>query len=299
MSRAGGQRYGPAVVLDFDPDRTPVTPKDAATVVVVRDAHPGVEVFCVKRHAKSGFMGGAVVFPGGKVDAADRAEAWARQSTALSPRVRALAELETDARGYAIAALRELLEEGAMLPVAGGALDDAGALALRDALAAGAALSELLAGRGLRADVARLEAIARWVTPAAETRRYDTRFYLLACPEGQSGRHDEHETTTSFWKRPSEVLELWERGEVFLAPPTARTLDVLSPAESVESALEIARSEPLDPLCPFFTREGDSVLLALPGDPLYPELHPEPVDPRAPTRFVMQDGRFVPQRPSR
>jgi 8-oxo-dGTP pyrophosphatase MutT (NUDIX family) len=293
-------------VLDFDSKRDPVVPRDAATVMVIRpaEARDGIQVFCVQRHVRSGFMGGAIVFPGGKVDASDYAPAWADRATPLTERARALAELESTARAFAIAALRELLEEAAMLPVIGGALDSEGALALRRGLAgrvaagepASVVLLELCAARGLSVDAARLEAFARWVTPTAETRRYDTRFYLLAAPEGQSGQHDEHETTTSFWRAPEEVLELWMQGKIFLAPPTARTLQLLSPAQSVEQALAIARMQSLDPVCPFFAQEGDRVLLALPGDPLYPEPHPEPTDPRAPTRFVLEDGRFVPRR---
>jgi 8-oxo-dGTP pyrophosphatase MutT (NUDIX family) len=292
-------------MLDFDPNRQAVTPRDAATVVVVRPATVGIEVFAVKRHARSGFMGGALVFPGGKVDAADRSPGWALRSTPLSSRALSLASDPGAALGFAIAALRELLEEAAILPVTGGELDAEAALALRAELTArtgaGAtpseALLELLQTRGLSADAGRLEPLSRWITPAAETRRYDTRFYLMPLPERQSGRHDEHETTMSLWKTPAELLELWARGEVFLAPPTSRTLDLLSEARDVDDAIAIARAHPLDSLCPFFTQDGDQVVLALPGDPLYPEAAPAPADPRAPTRFVMEAGRFVPRRP--
>lgn len=282
-------------MLDLDPSREPVRPKDAATVVVVREAGPGIEVFCVKRHARSGFMGGAVVFPGGKVDESDRAEQWAARATPLSARALALAESESDARGFAIAALRELCEEAAILPVVGGALDTEAMLALREQLSETRFL-DLIEQRQLALDAALLEPLSRWITPRAESRRYDTRFYLLPLPERQSGKHDERETTTSFWARPGEVLEMWTRGEIFLAPPTCRTLEVLSPASSIQAALELARAHPLQPVCPHFAQDGDAVVLALPGDPLYPEPHPAPADPSAPTRFVLEDGRFVPRR---
>jgi 8-oxo-dGTP pyrophosphatase MutT (NUDIX family) len=287
-------------MLDFDSNRAAVAPKDAATVVVIRPAERGVEVFAVKRHARSGFMGGALVFPGGKVDVTDRSARWVDRATPLGDRARSLAESAEDARAFAVAALRELLEEAALLPIIGGELDDGGALALRRELslregAQGEALLDWLEQRGLSVDTGALVPLSRWITPAAETRRYDTRFYLLRAPEHQHGRHDEHETTQSFWKTPSELLELWAAGDVFLAPPTSRTLELLAEARDVEHALAIAEAHPLEPVCPFFTQDGDAVVLALPGDPLYPEPAPPP-PAGAPTRFVMEGGRFVPRR---
>ncbi len=292
-------------MLSFDPSREPATPKPAATVVVVREPRPGkIEVFFVKRHAASGFMGGALVFPGGKLADADARPEWAKSSTGVSARCLELAPTEPEARAFAIAALRELLEEAAILPLRGTALDDAALLSLRDALNArtkegrdGAeAFYEACMERSLRLDSGRLEAFARWITPAAEPRRYDTRFYLLPLAEAQSGRHDEHETTQSFWATPEDVLARWAKQEVFLAPPTTRVLDLLCPMTTIDEAKELARAQRLEPICPFVVMDKDRVVLALPGDPLFPEPAPAPSDPRAPTRFVMQDGRFLPER---
>src|SRR5690349_12997588 len=100
-------------MLDLDPKRTGVAPRPAATLVVVRDAAAGVEVFCVERHPKSGFLGGAIVFPGGKVDPADASEAWAQVSDGG----------EGEDRAHRVAACREALEEAAILPVRGGPVD--------------------------------------------------------------------------------------------------------------------------------------------------------------------------------
>src|SRR5579872_7361430 len=100
-------------MLDLDPSRAGVAPRDAATLVVVRDAPAGgVEVFCVERH-KAGFLGGAVVFPGGKLDAGDADAAWASCTTAPSPAAASMAADEASLRGLAIAACREALEEAA------------------------------------------------------------------------------------------------------------------------------------------------------------------------------------------
>jgi 8-oxo-dGTP pyrophosphatase MutT (NUDIX family) len=286
-------------MLDLDPDRPPVVPRDAATVVVLRQGRGAVELFCVKRHARSGFLGGAVVFPGGKVDPTDGHGQWADLSSPLAPRARELADSVEVARTFAVAALRELLEEAAILPVVGARLDARAALSLRAELgenAASSAFAELLRRHDLTVDTARLEALWRWVTPAAESRRYDTRFYVMPLPEGQTGQHDQHETTSSFWATPRDILDRWERGEIFMAPPTVRTAEIFLDADSVEAALGIARAQSLEPVCPFFTMENDRAVLALPGDPLYPEPAPVPGDPAAPTRFELVDNRFVGRR---
>jgi 8-oxo-dGTP pyrophosphatase MutT (NUDIX family) len=235
-------------MLQFDPEREPVTPKDAATVAVVRETAAGLEVFCVQRHTRSGFLGGAVVFPGGKVDVADRGEHWRNLTTDLTARARSFAEDEPTARSFAVAALRELLEEAAILAVEGGELDAEQTAELRSELSRRAAsetqahaFAGLLRERGLKADTSRLEALAHWITPAAESRRYDTRFYILPLPGRQHGAHDRHETTASFWATPREVLGRWERGEIFLAPPTSRTLQILLPASDRPGAAAGAR----------------------------------------------------------
>jgi 8-oxo-dGTP pyrophosphatase MutT (NUDIX family) len=279
----------------------PATPKDAATVVVMRRSSRGLELFCVERHKRSGFMGGALVFPGGKVDRSDHHELWQRLATELSLRTRQFAEREVQARAFAVAVLREALEEAAILPVVGNAVDADLALALRSALSAHApgalpALAELLDERGLVLDTGRLEAVGRWITPAAEPKRFDTRFYLLALPEGQHGAHDDHETTKSFWATPRELFERWERREVMLAPPTAWTIGLFYGLPDYDAAFAVARRQSLAPVEPNFTNDGSDVVLTLPGDPLHPVASPAPEDPDAPTRFVLRDGRFVPAR---
>jgi 8-oxo-dGTP pyrophosphatase MutT (NUDIX family) len=291
-------------VLNFDPNRPKTPPKDAATVIVVREASGGIELFCVERHARSGFLGGAVVFPGGKVDAADQEPGWGELCTPLSPRALSFAERQEVAQSFAIAALRELLEEGAILPVVGDVIDGADALRLRERLAKptepgqpeAQAFLELLREHGLVADTARLHALWRWVTPEAEAKRYDTRFYLLPMPKGQVGIHDQYETTSSFWASPARVLERWMNGEIFLAPPTVRSIEIFTHARTIEQALAVAAAQDLDPICPAFVLDGEQPILTLPGDPLHPERLAPPRDPGAPTRFVMEHGRFVGRR---
>ncbi|MGH7270465.1 MAG: hypothetical protein ACREJ3_08540 [Polyangiaceae bacterium] len=97
-------------------------PRDAATLLAVRNAQrAGIEVFCVVRHM-AGFLGGAVVFPGGKLDASDLDPAWAERSTTPRAPTTPIAQDAATLRGLAVAACREALEEAAILPVTGPAL---------------------------------------------------------------------------------------------------------------------------------------------------------------------------------
>ena len=258
-------------LLEFDPSKEPVAPKEAATIVIARDTENGPEIFCVERNKKTRFLGGAVVFPGGKLDASDMDDAWAALTTAPRPARDEFTEGPVMPRALAVAALRETLEEAALL-IADGPVSDEDVRALRGRAATDpTAISSFLKGRGLRLDAASLHPLSRWITPEAETRRYDTRFFLAEAPPGQTGAHDMLETMASFWARPSEVLARFERAEVQVAPPTHRTLQVLSDAKSVAEMLAIAHAASLLPICPKLVMQQEALqavlALALPGDP--------------------------------
>lgn len=235
-----------------------------------------------------------MVFPGGKVDAsdaADGAEVW--NHLASEPHLRASA-FETpalSARTLAVAACRETLEEGAIVPVEG-SLDAPTLEDICRAIKSGQRFAEVIAARGLRLALDALIPWSRWITPEAESRRFDARFFLLALPEGQVGRHDEHETTMSFWATPSDVLDRFERGELFLAPPTTRSLELLAGAPDIKSVMTLAARQSLSPICPrFVAGEAESApYIVLPGDPAH-EVQEIRVD--GPTRFVLRDGIFV------
>lgn len=278
--------------LAFDPAREPSRPRDAATVLLVREGGAGVEVFCVVRHQKSSFLGGAVVFPGGKVDPADADPAWERRCSGLDPRALGFASSEGHARALAVAAGRETLEEAGVLPLAAPASAEVVA-ELRGALAAGRPLADLLDERSLTLDTGSFAPFARWITPEAEPRRFDARFYLVPVPADQQASNDGHETTAGFWATPRAVLERFERGEIQLAPPTTRCLELLQGAWSLDMALAVAREQSLEPVCPRFV-PGDPPALVLPGDPAH-EVPSRRVD--GPTRFVLRDGRFVSEEP--
>ena len=279
-------------MLDLDVNRDGATPRDAATLVLVRDVPGGIEVFCVERHKKSGFLGGALVFPGGKLDEADKDPEWTGLATAPRATRTPVAADNAMLRALLVAACRESLEEAAILPVQG-ELRHAELLELRARAASkSAGLAALLRQRGLRLDLGALRVFARWITPTAESRRFDTRFVMAAAPAGQPGAHDERETVSSFWARPAAVLARFDAGEVQLAPPTHRTLDLLRACVNAEAALAWCDEQNLAPICPRLVPQGDTMALTLPGDPDHDV--PEPRVPGT-SRFVLRGERWLPE----
>lgn len=283
-------------MLDLKIDREGVPPKAAATLLVLRDGDAGPEVFCVERNKASRFLGGALVFPGGKVDAADADVAFVGLSRGLPSSRDGFADDEAHLRTLAVAALRESLEEAAIVPLARGGPSHDALLTLRDTLK-NQPFSRVLEEAGLVLDLSALHPFARWVTPIAEARRYDTRFFVCRAPHGQDGAHDDGETTASFWATPRAVLERFAEDAVMLAPPTHRCLEILATASDVSAALALAARADLRPICPGLvmqkTEDGESTMaLVLPGDPEH--AIPEPRVPGL-SRYVYRAGKFVPE----
>jgi 8-oxo-dGTP pyrophosphatase MutT (NUDIX family) len=235
----------------------PVTPRDAATVMLLRPApgghpestgEPGLQVYMLRRRSSMAFAAGAYVFPGGSVDPADADESipWAGPDAAeWGRRLDAPAEL---ARILVCAAVRETFEESGVLlagPDAGTVLATTGDAAWeadrRDLLAGTLSLAELLRRRGLvlRSDL--LRPWARWITPVTEARRYDTRFFAAALPDGQRARDVSGEADETAWLEPAAALEAASRREISLFPPTAVTLGELRACGTVPAALAARR----------------------------------------------------------
>ncbi len=285
-------------LLDFNPSGAVATPKDAATIVVARDTDEGPMVFCVERNKKSRFLGGAIVFPGGKLEEADRDPSWQALATEPRPARDGMVGGSATLRALTVAALRETLEEAALL-IATGDVDAAKVPILRAAIIADPRMLPLYLGTyGLRLDAESLHPFARWITPEAETRRYDTRFFLARAPDGQAGAHDMQETMASFWARPSALLARFDAGEVQVAPPTHRTLQVFASASSVTEMFAIAERASLLPIVPklFQLTEGDvsSLALALPGDPEHEE---KEIRVAGPTRYVLRGEHWRAESP--
>ena len=278
------------------------TPRPASTVVLVRPAATGLEVFLVRRHDAIAFMGGAHVFPGGRVDAADRIDdpsAWCDGVDRASARMPERAPSEAVA--FHVAAVRELFEEagvllardsrGSIVPITGD--DEARFGAYRVELThRRLTMLEVASREGVRLALDRLAMFAHWVTPDVELRRFDTHFFLAVAPDVQEAAHDDHETTQGLWLEPADAIERCLTGEIALPPPTWTTLRWLSRMESVEDAWRWAQSRPVARVQPCFIERGDGTrIVMLPGDPECPPVEGFEADER---RFLLANGRWRP-----
>ncbi len=263
--------------------------EDASTVIVLRQSDAGIETFLLCRHQQSGFMGGAHVFPGGKVDASDRESGWLgridRSGEALSE---GLGEADaSSALGLLVAAVRETFEEAGVLlasTVHGANLAEA-----REQLHAGASFFELANQIDMKIESTALTPYARWITPKLESRRFDTRFYVAVLPEGQRASHDGTETTSAAWLRPANAIDNMLAGRIKLAPPTVRTLQWLADFDEAEAVIADALSRKPPLVRPRIVTGDAGWFLALPGDPEHPEN--QAVLPGA-TRMIFDGGAW-------
>jgi 8-oxo-dGTP pyrophosphatase MutT (NUDIX family) len=251
----------------------PVQPKDAATVMLVRDAVQGIEVFLQRRVKGMPFAGGMTVFPGGGVDPRDAHEVpWAGPAPSWwAQRFGVTQEL---ARALVCAAVRETFEESGVLlagPSGGSVVSDAsvyreGRAAL---VAREVSMAAFLAGAGLvlRADL--LRPWANWLTPEGEPRRYDTRFLLAALPDGQRADAVTSEAVDASWQSPAAALADWRAGKHRLLPPTWYTLAELAEHPGVSALLDAAERRTIEKIMPRVIRDGDALRVVLPGDPRY------------------------------
>lgn len=261
------------------------TPRDAATVIVLRDAVDGFEVFMLRRHSRSGFAADMWVFPGGVVDPADGAlppHRW----TGLDPEQHT-ARFGMDGQmvlAFHVAAARETFEEAGLLLARhpdGTApdLNDPALLHLRQDLADrtkkvnfGAWLEE----QDLVLDLSGLTYHSHWVTPAVEPRRYDTRFFIARVPPDQVARYDRMETTDQQWVAPSAALDAMNRGEMKLIYPTIKTLAALAEFDSIDAVVAAADAQPsIRRIQPHAELDDDGRFVRV--------LHPD--DPEFPTRL--------------
>jgi 8-oxo-dGTP pyrophosphatase MutT (NUDIX family) len=258
--------------------RTPAVPRDAATVILLRQA-PDVEAFLLQRTDALEFAPGACVFPGGSVDErdGDGQIGWAGRSPAEFA-----GWLNTSperARALVCAAVRETFEESGVLlagPSPTELVQDTATLALdRRALLEGScSLAELLSRRGLvlRADL--LTPWARWVTPEFSPRRFDTWFFASPMPPGQvtavtgGPDHEPAESVSGSWLKPPDALQAARAGQITLLPPTAVTLAELAGHQDVASIL--AQRRVITPLLPRVVVEQERAWLALPQATKYP-----------------------------
>lgn len=230
------------------PEVAPIAPlRDASTVVLVRDGRDtGIEVFLQHRVRQMAFAGGMTVFPGGGVDDRDR-DAQIRWT---GPDVRWWAqELATDeetARALVAAAVRETFEEcGVLLAGTGDAVcpDPAVYTVEREGLVSKElSFAQFLIDNGLVLRTDLLLPLAHWITPVSEKRRYDTRFFLAALPDGQVADGATTEAEATEWTTAAAALADWEAGRRFLLPPTWTQLREIARYRTVAEMLAAPRA---------------------------------------------------------
>ncbi|MFJ5709901.1 MULTISPECIES: NUDIX hydrolase [unclassified Streptomyces] len=250
----------------------PVTPRRAATVLLLRDAAAGPEVHMLRRRASMAFAGGAYAYPGGGVDPRDEQpvrwagpplEEWADRLGLDDP---------AQAQAVVCAAVRETFEEAGVL-LAGETPDtvvgdttgedwerDRAALVAREL-----SFADFLDRRGLALRSDLLGAWARWITPEFEQRRYDTWFFVAALPAGQRTRDVSGEADRTVWIRPADAAAGYDRGELTMMPPTIATLRSLQPCSTATEALAAAGKQSMTPVLAHARVEGDQVVLTWPG----------------------------------
>ena len=269
---------------------TPVVPRRAATVMLLKDTASGPFVHMLRRRASMAFAGGAYAYPGGGVDPRDDEHRirWAGPTRAWW--AERLGVDERDAQAIVCAAVRETYEEAGVL-LAGSSADsvvddttgedweaDRAAVAARELSFAG-----FLDRRGLvlRSDL--LGAWTRWITPEFESRRYDTWFFVAALPHGQRTRNASTEADRTVWIRPQEAADGYDKGELMMMPPTIATLRQLAAYATAEEALAAAPGRDMTAVLAQARLEDGRIVLTWPGHDEFTKHIPTDAPTDAPT----------------
>ncbi|MDP3892447.1 NUDIX hydrolase [Nocardioides sp.] len=267
-------------------ERTPTEPRNAATIVLVRDgasSSPGaLEVYLLRRHLDMAFAGVMAVFPGGGVDPRDFDAEISWTGPSPTDWASLLGCEESLARALVCAAVRETFEESGVL-FAGESADalvedtsgedweaDRVALEAREL-----AFTDFLSRRGLtlRTDLLRLW--GTWVTPVFEPRRYDTRFFVAAIPPGQVTRDVSTESESVTWMPVAEAIAAVDDQQMLMLPPQYCTCMELHAATSAAEAVAAADERDVRPFLPEVLLDGDRAELTTPRhfQSLYEEIH--------------------------
>lgn len=229
----------------------------AASLILWQDG-PRPNILMVERSSRMAFAAGAMVFPGGRLDASD----WAN-----APDVRE--DIETASR---IAAIRETIEETGVVVGVEPKPDKERVEKWRGALAEGSTLQELLTLDGYRLTLNQLTAFARWHPPenGGEARIFDTRFYIAKAAQNDDPLPDGRETISAFWCNPSDLLLQADAGRRRIIFPTRRTLERLALFADYDAAYENALAYPVRRIQPWIEERADGPWLRIPGDVGYP-----------------------------
>lgn len=274
-------------------------PRDAATVLLLRDHdQQGLQVFMLRRHSDSAVLGGAYVFPGGKLDEADRTLADPHLDQPSERLQACLAEPElspTQAKGLYVAAMREAFEECGVLLARHADGLEAVLGPIQAQIRAGLHLTDLVPRFDLQLQTKTMIPFTRWITPnrpSVMNKRFDARFFLAAVPVGQQALHDNIEATESQWLSPRQALRDYWDGRIELAPPQIMSLVHLARYTLVDQALAAAASRPPPTIEPEPFDDDQGRVICYPGDPRHSLTQPAVPGP---SRLRYVKGRFEPQ----
>ncbi len=258
-------------------------PQKSATVILLRNSRlGGFEVFLLKRHEKSRFMGGNYVFPGGRVDREDGSLETCALSRGVTPeqayRLFGGTLPPEESLAHWLAGIRELFEEAGILL----AYDERGNLFQLKTTEDRRRLEhyrsllqkekvtfcQIAREMGVLFALDQLHYYAHWITPEARTLRFDTRFFLSRYPDGQEASFDQKETVAEVWLSPRKALEGNLQGEVALSPPTLQIMEDLSGFDSLEEVFDSLTRQEIKPILPILINLGGEVLI-FPWDPEY------------------------------
>lgn len=270
-------RLPPGFAESLDQPPSPPAPAHpAATVVLLRDAATGPEVLLLCRVRSSGFVPGAYVFPGGRVDADDASSALEARLDGLDPataarRLGLSADASPPALAYVLASIREAFEETGLLlavdgrgqPIPPAAHDPRVALARSRLLADESAFASILDELDAHLDGAALAYIAHWITPVVEPRRYDTRFFAAVIAGPATVAVNAAEMTDALWLPPSEALQRHRDGRLPMVFPTIHTLESLTAFESTDAILAAFVARAIPPILPRLVKTDTGVGLEL------------------------------------
>ena len=280
-------------------------PRASATVVLLRDApQKGLEIFLLLRHTDSAVLGGAYVFPGGKLDEADSSEYVLRhldQDPLDLHRSLAEPDIQTHmAAGLYVAAIREALEECGVLYARSRnskalAHDTMQRAQWQKKLHAGETFADVLASGDLQLDTQHLAPWSRWITPrmpSVTSKRFDTRFFVAVLPPNQTPIHDDVEAVDSIWLSPRDaLLKYWDR-VISMAPPQIMTLVNLLPYSDCASVLRAALARKPSAVMPETFNADGLRHICYPGDPQHSIKEKAMIGP---TRLRFMQGRFEPK----
>jgi len=259
-------------------NNTTAKPRLASTVILTREVDEELQIYLLKRSAKSGFMAGNYVFPGGTVDFEDRdTDFWKSHVDidieCISNQLGGNLSGE-EALWYGVATIREIFEEaGVFLAYRNGKnrgyLDGLCNLRMTSGLPKGW-LQDLVVDEGWVLELSRLGRWSHWITPELMSRRYDTRFFTIFMPPGQKCIPDSRETTHGIWISPKKGLTGNLQGEIPLSPPTVVTLhEFLKYSDMAALEKELKTHTWGETMLPRLIPSRSGALILEPWDPMY------------------------------